>query len=154
MFSLIFIYSCDGTKSKKTYKDTNDEYHLIDKQIKSIDSVLPKGSNGIIFLFNYYDCGSCVDSGFVITKKIDSIYPSQKVFIISTMGDPQYYQKRNRYNDYIYMDSKDLIRKELKYIQTPIILSLDSTNKIVDYIFPNVTSREKELLFINKITVH
>lgn len=151
LLSIILLYSCgNGLRSEKHNNGDNDKFHLTGKQIASIDSILPKDPSRILFLFNYHDCGSCVDSGFRITKRIDSIHSSKKVFIVSTMGDTQFYQLRNKYNGYIYMDHQDLIRKELKYIKTPIILSLDSTSRIVDYIFPNETSYNKVSLFIKK----
>lgn len=54
----------------------------------SIDSIVTNRTCRVVFLFNYYDCGSCIDSGFSITKKIDSLYSDNKVIIISTMGSP------------------------------------------------------------------
>lgn len=105
----------------------------------------------VIFLFNYYDCGSCIDLGFSITKKIDSLYRNNKVAIISTMGSPSSFQKRNKYYEYIYLDSKDLIRKELKYVPTPIMLLLDSSNCIKDYIFPNTSDDREVVPFIESV---
>ena len=85
---------------------------------------------------------------FLITKRIDSLYGGQRVYIVSTMGDPLYYQKRNSYDYYVYLDSKDLIRKELKYIQTPIVILFDSANYVQDYIFPNVSDSGEITSFI------
>ena len=48
----------------------------------------------------------------------------------------------------IYLDSKDLIRKELKYIQTPIVILFDSANYVQDYIFPNVSDSGEITSFI------
>lgn len=70
------------------------------------------------------------------------------------MGDPSSYQKRNHYYDYIYIDQKDLIRKEMKYIQTPIILLLDSLNCVKDYIFPNASDDGKVASFIELTSCH
>lgn len=103
------------------------------------------------FYLNYYDCGSCIDSGFSITKKIDSLYSDNKVIIISTMGSPSSFQQRNKYYEYIYIDSKDLIRKELKYVPTPIMLILDSSNCIKDYIFPNTSDDGEIVPFIKSV---
>lgn len=71
--------------------------------------------------------------------------------VVSTMGNPSSYQKRNGYYEYVYSDAKDLIRKELKYVPTPILFSLDSSNNIKDYVLPG-SSTEKEITsFINKV---
>lgn len=46
-----------------------DVYNLIGKRVTSIDSIVSNKTCRVIFLFNYYDCGSCIDLGFSITKK-------------------------------------------------------------------------------------
>lgn len=157
LFILLFFISCDVKRVEdKTNDDkkTNDIYDLVGKKIVSVDSILSDRKHEIIFLFNYYDCGSCIDSGFSITKRIDSLYGDRRVNIVSIMGDPSSYQKRNHYYDYIYIDQKDLIRKEMKYIQTPIILLLDSLNCVKDYIFPNASDDGKVASFIELTSCH
>lgn len=147
----LFVLSCNNHPKQKILIKEKDPFHLLGKQVSSIDSILPKGLTKVVLLFNYYDCGSCVDSAFTITKKIDSICGKQRVFIVSTMGDSFYYQNRNSYYEYIYTDQKDLIRKELKYVQTPILFQVNSINVITDYILPNVTDYEESSLFIHKV---
>ncbi len=157
LFILLFFLSCGVKKvEEKTNeaKEINDIYGLVGKRIVSIDSILSDRRHEIIFLFNYYDCGSCIDSGFSITKRIDSFRGDRKVNIISIMGDPSPYQIRNQYYEYIYLDPKDLIRKEMKYIQTPIIFLLDSLNCVEDYIFPNVSNAAKVASFIELASCH
>ena len=130
-----------------------DVYNLIGKRVTSIDSIVSNKTCRVIFLFNYYDCGSCIDLGFSITKKIDSLYRNNKVAIISTMGSPSSFQKRNKYYEYIYLDSKDLIRKELKYVPTPIVFLLDSSNCIKDYILPNSSNSKEIGSFIKSVCI-
>ena len=67
------------------------------------------------------------------------------------MGSPSLYQSRNEYFDFIYLDNDDLIRKELKYVQTPIILRLDSNRVILDYFFPNVSDEEEYKRFFTPL---
>lgn len=67
------------------------------------------------------------------------------------MGNPSPYQRRNAYYEYIYSDSKDLIRKELKYAQTPVILLLDSSNYIKEYILPGLSTEKEINTFFHKI---
>ena len=91
-----------------------DIFNLRGKKISSLDSIITDRirNYNVVFLFNYYDCSSCIDLGFTLTKKIDSLYNLKKVTIVSIMGSPSSYQRRNAYYEYIYSDSKDLIRKE------------------------------------------
>lgn len=154
---LLFFISCGvkrGEEKTNETKKINDIYDLVGKKIVSIDSILPDRKHEVIFLFNYYDCGSCIDSGFSITKRIDSFCGDRRVNIVSIMGDPSSYQNRNQYYDYIYIDRKDLIRKEMKYIRTPIIFLLDSLNCVEDYIFPNVSDDGKVASFIELTSCH
>lgn len=53
----------------------DDAFRLRGKCITSLDSLL-KGkdkSANVVFLFNFYDCGSCIDSGFQLVKRMDEI---------------------------------------------------------------------------------
>ena len=147
---LLFFVTCCANRQREEsiLSKEKDSFKLLGKKVASVDSILPYQKNKTVFLFNYYDCGSCVDAGFLITKRIDSLYGGQRVYIVSTMGDPLYYQKRNSYDYYVYLDSKDLIRKELKYIQTPIVILFDSANYVQDYIFPNVSDSGEITSFI------
>ena len=124
---LCIIWGCSNNQKKEndvTKTPQKDVYNLIGKRVTSIDSIVSNKTCRFIFLFNYYDCGSCIDLGFSITKKIDSLYRNNKVAIISTMGSPSSFQKRNKYYEYIYLDSKDLIRKELKYVISYLIMNM------------------------------
>lgn len=155
IFALLsLIYGCSNRRELKKEVDApiKDPFYLKGKKVSSIDSILiDKKCSNVVFLFNYYDCSSCVDLGFSITKRIDSLYKRKKVMVVSTMGNPSSYQKRNGYYEYVYSDAKDLIRKELKYVPTPILFSLDSSNNIKDYVLPG-SSTEKEITsFINKV---
>lgn len=141
---------CVKKQEVKNDATKNNIYNLTERRIVAIDSVVTDRKHEIIFLFNYYDCGSCVDLGFSITKRIDSLSGYKKVGVVSTMGNPSSYQIRNKYYNYIYIDEKDLIRKELKYVQTPIIFSLDSLNCVKDYILPNVSGEEEVESFIRE----
>ncbi|QTE23545.1 hypothetical protein [Polaribacter cellanae] len=110
------------------------------KKIKSLSDILEdslKTSNKTIFLYNGFDCGTCIDVGYEISKKIDSLNKSKKVYIISTSANIGRDQLKNSYIDYVYNDEKDLIRKELKFIYTPVFLRLDIEGSIKNVFFPN-----------------
>lgn len=125
--------------------EETDAFRLKGKRITSLNSILQgeDKSAHVVFLYNFYDCESCIDSGFQLVKRMDEFHKRKFAPIISSMGSPMMYQSRNQYLEFVYSDNNDLIRKELKYVQTPIMLRLDSNRVILDYIFPNV-SDEKE----------
>lgn len=113
---------------------------LIGKYCRGVGEVIPginmDTSGNVIFLYNGYDCDDCIEAGFYTTKMIDSIFGKQKVLVVATMTNPVQQQTRYRYYDYIYMDEKDTIRRELNYIPTPAILYLNDSSKIIDTYFP------------------
>lgn len=69
---LCIIWGCSNNQKKEndvTKTPPKDVYNLIGKRVTSIDSIVSNKTCRVIFLFNYYDCGSCIDLGFSITKK-------------------------------------------------------------------------------------
>jgi hypothetical protein len=143
---LVFFLSCSTPEKKQVQdskkKDKNIEW-LLGKSINSIDSILDvqKKENGfVVYLFNYHDCGNCIDAGFYISKKIDDLHCEQTVYAIASMiSNPSNYQQKMQYDEYIYVDEQDKIRRELKYIPTPVLLLLDSHNTVKDVFFPKDT---------------
>ena len=130
------------TKRQEHSSKNKDVNWLKGRSINSIDSILDieKKGNFIIYIFNYYDCGDCVNAGFYISKKIDTLYGQQIVYPIASMIDtPSEYQKVNEYYEYIYIDDKDLIRRELKYMPTPVLLLMNDNNMILNVFFPKDT---------------
>lgn len=110
------------------------------KQIKVLSKILKdsiKTSNKTIFLYNGFDCGTCIDIGYELAKKIDSLKQLKIVYIISTSTNIGRDQIKYNYTDFVYNDEKDLIRKELKFIYTPVLLSLDAESKISSVFFPS-----------------
>lgn len=155
---LVLLFSLLGCNHRKVTPNESDMpiediFKLRGKKISSLDSIITDRirNYNVVFLFNYYDCSSCIDLGFILTKKIDSLYNVKKVTVVSIMGNPSPYQRRNAYYEYIYSDSKDLIRKELKYAQTPVILLLDSSNYIKEYILPGLSTEKEINTFFHKI---
>lgn len=60
------------------------------------------------------------------------------MFVITTISNPAYYQKENNYFDYVYQDPKQMIRRELKYIPTPVLLLVEGQT-IREALFPHDT---------------
>lgn len=151
-------FSCNEKKSQKIVLETDkntDPFRLKGMRVTSLDSILQDNDKNadIVFLYNFYDCGSCIDSGFQLVKQIDKFYKRKSVPIISSMGSPTLYQLRNQYFEFVYSDTNDLIRKELKYVQTPIMIRVDSNRMILDYLFPNVSDKNEYAHFLSSLKI-
>ena len=99
--------------------------------------------NKILLIYTGYDCQSCVDKGYQILKAIQSQNETKKIFIISSNTNIGRDQERNKYYDFVYSDEKELVRQELKFLFTPIILVLDKDNRIMHINFPESSSNEE-----------
>lgn len=148
VMALLFVSCLNKSSSSQEENKVSAKVNplrLLDKQLLSIDSILEnkEKQKTVLLLFNYYDCGSCIDSAFQLVKRIDESNNRKMVSVISTMGSPIAFQVRNHYEEYVYSDDKDLIRKELKYVQTPILILLDAEKRIKCYMFPNVSDKQE-----------
>lgn len=90
---LVLLNSLLGCTHRKVIQNDGnmpieDIFNLRGKKISSLDSIITDRirNYNVVFLFNYYDCSSCIDLGFTLTKKIDSLYNLKKVTIVSIMG--------------------------------------------------------------------
>jgi len=158
-FILTLLLSCkndtvnkNGTSIKKTDLLEKQIDIIKNKKILSLAKVLGDSTilkNHVLFLYNGYDCGSCIDIGYEMSKKMDSLIGNQLVYIISTSANIGQDQLKNNYQKFVYNDENDLIRKDLKFIKTPVFLYLDSKNKIKNAFYPNYNRDvNKENLFI------
>jgi hypothetical protein len=147
------FFSCFSPEKKQQNDMKNTDYDwLIGKAINSVDSIVDKEKKGsfIIYIFNYHDCGDCVNAGFYISKKIDSLSETQVVVypIASMISNPSAYQRENEYYEYIPTDDRDLIRRELKYLPTPVLLLMDSNKVILNVFFPKDTLMKNHQSFV------
>lgn len=136
-FLVIFLLllSCKNQPSEiKSVSSSSYFESLSGRIVNSMDSVLDVKGDKFVFIFNSFDCESCVDAGIKLVKNIDAYDNQNGVCVIATMENPSNVQYRNKYYDYIYCDEKDLIRRELKFVPTPIVLLLDKSN-VVKYAF-------------------
>lgn len=148
MFLLLVCCSTKQKQSDITLKSrvSSDYNFLLGKKISHLNDILNdtlNSENNLILLYNGFDCGSCISDGFVIAKNIDSIKGFHYVKIISitsSKGTDQYY---NKYTNYIYSDDRDLIRKELKYIQTPVFISINKDGIINELFFHQFASKNE-----------
>ena len=116
-------------------------------QILSLDSVVGETEKCVIvYIFNYYDCETCIEKGFEIVNLIDNSKKREYVkVIVSMFHEVTSTQKRNSYRGFIYKDKNDLIRKELRYIPTPVMIIVDNNCRIRDACIFEISQDKKQL---------
>ena len=155
---ILFILNSNIISREKTHlskeKENIEQQAEIDNiesvfknmEIENLDSIIDRKNRTqkfIIYLFDTYDCETCIKEGFFIIKSIMRNNKVQ-VFPVLTIGNPSFFQKLYNFNEYIYLDNKDLIRKDLKYIPTPSILYIDGNNCIIEAFFPQKGKEYKD----------
>ena len=128
---------------------------LLGKKISSLKEIvtdtLPLG-NSVLMIYNGFDCSTCIDIGFNIIKQADSL--KKRSFVIGTQSSFHSEQNRNNYHKYIYNDKKDLIRKELNHISTPVLLYINEENQISRVLFPDYNRNEQNLAEEDNFLLH
>ena len=111
-----------------------DTEWLKGRKLCSIDSIIgDQKEKRLIYIFNFFDCQTCVKEGFTAVRRIeDSVGKNVVKVIASRTMEVTSTQRQNQYKGYIYIDEKDRIRKELKYAPTPMLLIIDDSCKIED----------------------
>jgi len=126
---------------------------LIGKSIKSLNKIISDTleiREHVVFLYNEFDCGTCVKNGFSLVNFIDSTAQKQFVYAVTTSINIGTDQLKYNYKKYVFYDEHDCIRSELKYISTPVLLFIDSTKKIGDVYYPtNGTNSFDKSSFVN-----
>lgn len=112
-----------------------DFRELLGKDLsKELSAVVPAADMGqkpaVLFLYNRFDCFSCMRSGFYLAGKIDSLSGRQRVFVVGIMANQGKEQEAFGYRKYIYSDPQDTIRRKLRYVPTPILIGLDSCDRV------------------------
>lgn len=116
----------------KIERSTCNETGIDGKQLKSISEILMGISlheDKIVFLFTNFDCSTCIEKGFLLCDSLQRSMKHLSIFIISpepnNIGIPPY--KGLRY----CIDSNDLLRRELLYCYTPLIMYLNEVNEVL-----------------------
>lgn len=146
---ICFLLACENSNKSKFSSSENDEKLNFQKgQIvgKSIDTKRILGDsikiNGrSLLVYTGYDCGSCVSAAFQLVNKVDSIKKEHYFIVVEIQSNKGRDQMTYDYSNYIFSDTEDLIRKQLKYIKTPFAAHFDSLGKITSVIFPDITSK-------------
>lgn len=139
LISLLSVYSCKDRGRQFNHSSVDSALMtLIGKKIPVLDPSVQdnKHKNYAILLCSPYDCVPCLDNAFAILKKVNSQINDNGNLVISVLDEPSSLQSNYEYYDYIMFDGDDIIRKELKYIPTPVFLILDKGHVILEYHFP------------------
>lgn len=147
---LFALYTCKP-KTNTTYsvndKLKSQKEFLLGKKITCLNKILGDTmvtARRVVFLYNGFDCRTCIDIGYEVSKTIDSLAQTQIFYIISTSANISADQLRNEYKNFVYNDEHDLVRSELRYVYTPVLLFLDSTNRIDAIYYPNYNRNVEE----------
>ena len=135
----------------------NIKTHLVGKYCKSISSfntintdiIGQKGA--IIFLYNGFDCEDCINIGFNMINTINKSSNQRLVYVVASMTNIGNDQQKYSFYSYIQNDHDDIIRKELKFIPTPLFICLDTSCKIVNSYQPYVSDIKGQKRFIEYI---
>ena len=137
-------------ESKQSSSLDKDYSWLMDKTVSSADSIIDYHPEVYgLYLFTGQDCNSCVNAGFYVSKKIDSLCGQRTVYAVASAANLSMYQRENEYYEYVYTDDGNKIRKELKYLPTPVLLLMEG-NKVKDVFFPRDTNPANYRDFVAK----
>jgi hypothetical protein len=102
------------------------------------DSIYHANKQLIIFLYNGFDCNTCIIKGLKEALVIDSLLKKNdnKVMVIGANTDFGNDQMNSGYHKYIFDDKRELIRKELKFLYTPIFIQLNKKKIIKNIYYP------------------
>ncbi len=111
-------------------------------RLESLSGIIPDfrypDSGCVLFLFSGYNCDTCIELGFnIMTHLTDGGMSSDAIFVVGSDTDVGSIQLRYNYRDMIYPDNENLIRQELKFIYTPIMLLFDEKGLVSDVFFPS-----------------
>ena len=112
--------------------------HINKKKISKIENILDidKNTNGqfMIFYMTGQDCGSCISKGFQLIKDNQNKIPI-KIYPVasnSNIGNLQVYYD---YENTIFPDNQDLIRKSLGYFHSPMFLVYSMSKGVLNAYF-------------------
>jgi hypothetical protein len=104
------------------------------------DTIFSNTTPNIIFYYNGMDCHNCIKKGFQIVNIVNNESSNDNIWIIATDSNINHDQLHYKYENYIYSDPKEIIRRKLKNFYSPVFFIINN-NVIVDLFF--VSSDEK-----------
>jgi len=154
MLCLLWTMSCNGKKTQDEVAeeaaylgpDTQAFYertekmrnHLVGKKIPSLGDIfnneLERDEKYLIFYITGQDCGSCVLKGFNFIKGLDPIL-KQLVHPIGSNVNIGNIQLHYDFEEAIFPDNQDKVRKELGYFHSPMFLLYSVEKGVEDAYF-------------------
>jgi len=131
------------------HKGVDFEKEFVGKILNSVERVvesfhLDTRKLKTIVIYSGFDCSVCVRKSFSIIKTLKN--KNINVYVVATSTNINRDQIRYHLrNVYIWEDKHDLIRKELKFIPTPVLVILNNKNKIVNGYVINLETDEREI---------
>ena len=85
-----FLTGCkfgrDVNRENTSALENQDRDWLLGKTLNSIDSIIHRESEyTILYIFNYYDCNTCINVGFQIVNRIDSLCSGSCVKVVTSL---------------------------------------------------------------------
>lgn len=148
IFAVLF-FSCQGNVNKTV---NVKEMDIIGWNLSSVKEVLRDSNNSnlyLVLLASGFDCGSCIENGLKLLKSSSDELMKMGIrsFCIISNCNTFGYQQRSGYSDYIFNDERDLIRKQIKFINTPRFILLDDNCKVLSSIVVNQKLKTIEAIF-------
>lgn len=92
----------------------------------------------VVFLVRGLDCDTCVAKGFSFARRLQAEFPDEVVFAVGCQTNPGLLQMSFGWDGFVFLDDEELIRKELKFVLTPVFLFLDEDRVIRRVWFPSL----------------
>ncbi len=115
-------------KKKKNILKTIEGKELF--SIKNIigDSILLLNKHNVILYYNGADCFTCIERSFQLLNELEKQLRIN-ILVVGANSNFSNEQINFDYYDFIYYDEKEQIRRELRFVPTPVMFVID-----VDYI--------------------
>lgn len=152
MLILLWVYlnvSSNGIANNDNVqiKMREAEKFLLNKNINSLSSILPDSiiTNRAIcvMLYTGMDCGTCIEKGFETINQLNQQVPQKNIAVIASKSNIGRDQLMFNYHEYIYHDERESIRRELRFIYTPVLILLDASKNIIKVYFPLTNESEE-----------
>lgn len=141
--TIIFIYNRNSAISLFETKLYNLSRSLENRKIKSLNKIVSftkqHNTHSLIYYYTGYDCSMCVKNGFELINEMNHDAKRENIFVIGTNTNIGMDQVNYDFKNYIYSDEKQLLRKELMFIYTPVFLLIDTSFSIKKVYFPTRT---------------
>ncbi len=152
----------NGRKRKDLY--INEEIKRIDKvknsligkKVSSIKKIVKSYSpekQNIVFFFTGFDCSTCIENGFSLINELEK--RNINFYIIFYNANIARYTAKEELLEILYEDKDDLLRKEIKYASTPLIVIFDDNYSIkalhIPLAYEKIDNKNREI-FLNLLT--